>query len=117
MQEETNPFDKLTDNLKEYANTRYEIITLQVAQKSANIGAQTTAILLIGMVVSLFLLFINIAVALYLSSVLNSRFFGFFIVAGFYFVLTLIFIIGRKKLIIKPLRNFIVKQILNEEHV
>ncbi len=117
MQEETNPFDKLTDNLKEYANTRYEIITLQVTQKAANIGSQTTAILLIGMVVSLFLLFINIAVALYLSSVLNSRFVGFFIVAGFYFVLTLIFIIGRKKLIINPLRNLIVKQILNEEHV
>jgi len=116
MQEENNQFEKLTDNLKEYANTRYEIVTLQVTQKAANIGAQTIAILLIGMVVSLFLLFVNIAVALYLSYLLNSKYIGFFIVGGFYFVLTLIFIIGRKGLIINPLRNLIVKQILNDEN-
>jgi hypothetical protein len=117
MQEENNPFEKLTDNLKEYANMRYDIVTLKITQKAANIGSQTTAILLIGIVMSFFLLFINISVALYLSSLLDSRYIGFFIVAGFYFVLSLIFIIGRKKLIINPLRNLIVKQILNDEHV
>lgn len=116
MQEENNPFEKLTDNLKEYANTRYEIITLKVTQKVATIGSQTTAILLIGVLISMFILFINIAVALYLSSILNSQYIGFFIVAGFYFLLALVFIVGRKKLIINPLRNLIVKQILNDEH-
>lgn len=116
MQEENNPFEQLTENLKEYANTRYDIITLKITQKTANIGSQTTAILLIGIMLCLFLLFVNIAVALYLSSLLNSRYLGFFIVAGFYFMLTLIFLIGRKKLIINPLRNIIVKQILNDEH-
>ena len=116
MEEETNPFEKLTDNLKEYANTRYDIITLKVTQKAANIGSQITTILLIGMMISLFLLFINIGVALYLSAIFNNRYIGFFIVAGFYFVSTLIFVIGRKKLIIDPFRNFIVKQILHDEH-
>src|ERR1700740_3610709 len=104
MQEENNPFEKLTENLKEYANTRYELATLQITQKAANIGSQTIAILLVGMVVSLFLLFINIAVALYLSSLLNSRYIGCFIVAGFYFLLSLLFIMARKKLIINPIR-------------
>ena len=117
MQEANNPFENLTENLKEYANTRYDLVTLKITQKAANMGSQTIAIVLIGMVISLFLLFVNIAVALYLSSVLNSRYIGFFIVAGFYLLLTLIFIIGRKKLIITPLRNLIVKQILNDEHV
>ncbi|HXD92850.1 MAG TPA: phage holin family protein [Bacteroidia bacterium] len=117
MQDENNPFEKLTENLKEYANTRYDIVTLKITQKAANIGSQTIAILLIGVLIIMFILFINIAVALYLSSLLNSRYIGFFIVAGFYFVLTLIFIIGRKKLIINPLRNLIVKHILNDEHV
>ena len=116
MQEENNPFEKLTDNLKEYANTRYEIVTLKVTQKVANIVSKTTAILLISLLISMFLLFINIAVALYLSSILNSQYVGFLIVAGFYFLLALLFIVGRKKLIINPLRNLIVKQILNDEH-
>ena len=117
MQEASNPFENLTENLKEYANTRYDLVTLKITQKAANIGSQTTAILLIGVLIIMFVLFINIAVALYLSSLLNSRYIGFFIVAGFYLLLTLIFIIGRKKLIITPLRNLIVKQILNDEHV
>ena len=116
MPEENTQFEILTDNLKEYANTRYEIVTLKIAQKSAKIGAQITTILLIGMMISLFLLFINIAVALYLSAIFNSKYIGFFMVAGFYFVSILIFVIGRKKLIIDPLRNFIVKQILHDEY-
>ncbi|HTA61235.1 MAG TPA: phage holin family protein [Bacteroidia bacterium] len=117
MQEEKNPIENLTNNLKEYVNTRYNIVTLTVTQKVAVIGSQTTALILIGMMVSLFLLFINFAVAFYLSSVLNNNYAGFFIVAGFYLLLTLILIIGRKKLIVTPLRNLIVKQILNDEHV
>ena len=116
MQEENNPFEKLTENLKEYANTRYDIVTLKITQKAANIGSQTIAVLLIGIILGLFLLFINLAAALYLSSLLNSKYIGFFIVAGFYFLLTLVFIVARKKLIINPLRNLIVKQILNDEH-
>jgi uncharacterized membrane protein len=115
MQEENNHFEKLTDNLKEYVNTRYDIITLKLTQKVANISSQAIAVILIGMVMSMFLLFINIAIALYLSSLLNNNYAGFFIVAGFYLLITLIFIIGKKGLILTPIRNLIVKQILHDE--
>lgn len=115
MQEEDNHFEKLTDNLKEYVNTRYDLITLKLTQKVADISSQTVAVILIGMVLSMFLLFVNIAVALYLSSLLNNNYAGFFIVAGFYLLLMLIFIIGKKILILTPIRNLIVKQILHDE--
>jgi len=115
MQEENNHFEKLTDNLKEYVNTRYDIITLKLTQKVANISSQAIAVILIGMVMSMFLLFINIAIALYFSSLLNNNYAGFFIVAGFYLLITLIFIIGKKGLILTPIRNLIVKQILHDE--
>jgi hypothetical protein len=115
MQEEDNHFEKLTDNLKGYVNTRYEIIILKLTQKIADIGSQTIAIILIGLVLSMFLLFINISIALYLSSLLNNNYEGFFIVAGFYLLLLFIFIIGKKRLILTPLRNLIVKQILRDE--
>jgi len=115
MQEENNHFEKLTDNLKEYVNTRYDLITLKLTQKAADISSQIVAVILIGVVISMFLLFINIAMAFYLSSLLSNNYAGFFIVAGFYLLLTLIFIIGKKKLIITPIRNLIVKQILQDE--
>jgi hypothetical protein len=115
MQEENNHFEKLTDNIKEYVNTRYDLITLKLTQKIANIGSQIVAIIIIGTVLSMFLLFVNISIALYLSSVLNNNYAGFFIVTGFYLLLLLIFIIGKKRLILTPISNFIVKQILHDE--
>ena len=64
---------------------------------------------------SLFALFINIAVALYLSSVLGNSYGGFFVVAGFYLLLIIVFKIGKNRLVHNPIRNFIVSQILNNE--
>jgi hypothetical protein len=115
MQEEINSVEKLTENFKEYANTRYEIVTLTVAQKAATIGSQSVAIILIAIFGSMFLLFINIAAAFYISALMNNSFAGFFIVSGFYFLLTLLLILCRKKAIVLPLRNLIIKQILNND--
>src|ERR1035437_4364259 len=115
MKEEKNHVEKLTENIKEYINTRYEIVTLKVTQKTAEISSQTVAIILIGMVISFFLLLINMALAFYISSLLDNNYAGFFIVAGFYLLLSIILLLGRQKLIIVPLRNLIIKQILNDE--
>ena len=115
MQEEINNVEKLTENFKEYVNTRYDIVTLKVTQKTADIGSQSVAMILILLFASMFLLFINIAVAFFISSLLKINYAGFFIVAGFYLLLTLIFILFRKKLIAHPLRNLIIKKILNDE--
>jgi hypothetical protein len=115
MQEEINNVEKLTENLKEYLSTRYDILILKVTQQIANIGSKSVAVILIGLFVSMFLLFVNIALAFYISSLLNNTHAGFFIVAGFYLLLAFIIILFRKKLIIVPLRNIIIKQILNDD--
>jgi len=115
MQEEINSVEKLTDSFKDYVNTRYEIITLQAAQKAANIGSQSIALILIAVFGSMFLLFINIAAAFYISARMNSNFAGFCIVSGFYFLLTLILMLFRKKAVVLPLRNLIIKQILSND--
>jgi hypothetical protein len=115
MQEEINSVEKLTENLKEYANTRYEIVTLHAAQKAANIGSQSVALILIAIFGSMFLLFINIAAAFYISDLMSNSFAGFFIVSGFYLCLTVILLLCRKKAIVLPLRNLIIKQILSND--
>ena len=115
MEEENNPFEKLTENLKEYVNTRYDLITLKITQKVANIGAQSLSFLIIVMIISMLFFFTNMALAYYLSSLYGDSYSGFFIVSGFYLLLTIIFMIGRRKLLINPLRNRVVKKILNDE--
>jgi hypothetical protein len=115
MQEEINSVEKLTENFKEYVNTRYDMVTLKVTQKTADIGSQSVAIILILLFASMFLLFINLAAAFFISAIFKINYAGFFIVAGFYLLLSLILILFRKKLVVLPLRNLIVKKILNDE--
>jgi putative superfamily III holin-X len=115
MQEDNNPFERLTENLKEYVNTRYDLITLKITQKVANMSAKSIAFLIIATVVSLFFFFINMALAYYISSLFGNNYTGFFIVSGFYLVVTIIFLIGRKNLLINPLRNCIINKILTDE--
>ena len=74
MQEEINNVEKLTENFKEYVNTRYDIVTLKVTQKTADIGSQSVAMILILLFASMFLLFINIAVAFFISSLLKINY-------------------------------------------
>jgi hypothetical protein len=115
MQEENNPVEKLSENLKEYVNTRYDLATLKVTQKVADVSAQSIEFLLIATVISMFFFFINMALGYYISSLFGNGYSGFFIIAGFYLLLIIIFMIARKKLFINPLRNRIIKKILNDE--
>lgn len=115
MEEENNHFEKLTANLKEYINTRYDIITLTATKKVATIGSRTIFVFLVTTIISLFLLFINISAAFYLSSLLKNYYLGFLLVGCFYLLLVIVLVIGRKKLIISPLQNLIITQILSDE--
>ena len=115
MQEDSNTIEKLSDDLKTYVNTQVELVTLKAAQKTADVGSNLVSIIILLFVGSMFLLFINFALAFYLSTLLNNQHAGFFIVAGFYLFLTLIFILFRKKLITIPVRNSIIKQFLGNE--
>jgi len=60
----------------------------------------------------LFFLILNIGVALWLGELLGKSYYGFFIVAGFYALLALIFSIFRKQLIKNPVNNSIIEQVL-----
>lgn len=115
MQEENDPFEKLTENIERYVNTRYDLITLKVTQKAADMSARAVYFLLVITILSMLFFFLNLALAYYLSALLGNSYVGFFIVTGFYLLLTLIFMLGKNKLIIAPIRNFIIKKLLHDE--
>lgn len=103
---------EIVDSLKEYYNTNYDLRKLEATERSSVIGAGLISIILIGLVVLFFVLFISLGVAFYLSDVLASNYFGFGIVAGFYLLFGLILYIGRKKLLERPLCDKIINKIL-----
>jgi len=109
--------DGLTQSIKQYIGTNIELIQLEVIDRFSAIGASLISIILIGIVGILFVLFISIGAGFYLSYLLGNYYSGFAIIAGFYLLLFLILIIGKKKLLKKPLRDKIIQKIIYANEV
>ena len=108
--------EHLSEDIKEYVNTRYELLELKALDKMSVVGSEIISAMLVALFGFLFIAFISAAVAFYLSSVIGDTYSGFFIVAGFYLVVGVIIVVGRKSIISKPLKNLIIKQVFDDKN-
>ncbi len=100
----------LTDSLKEYADTNYELIKLEVIENSSVITAGIISTLLVGVMLVFFTFFISLYVAYYLSDQIGENHIGFVIVGAFYLLLTIIIYTNKNKLLEQPIRNSIIRR-------
>jgi len=113
--EEQTKIEELSDKLKSYIDTRYDLIVLQTSDKVSIIGSEFIAYLLIGILSILFIVLFSIALSLYISFLYGNTFTGFFAVGGLYFILAVL-LIAFKKHLTNPFRNKIIRAVLNETH-
>lgn len=114
--EEPTKFEEVTESVKKYINTRYELMVLQATEKASNIGAEAISVILILKLATLAVLILSLAVAFYLSCVLEDTYSGFLIVGGAYLVIAFLLIGFRKSLLTKPFRNIIIKAMFKQHH-
>lgn len=74
------------DNISEYIQIKGEKIKLQVMAKMASFLGAFIAFLMLLIVGVFFVVFLSIALAIYLNGVLESAYYGYLIVAGIYFI-------------------------------
>jgi hypothetical protein len=108
---EHEKLEELVENLKSYFSNNYKLIKLETAERTSVVGSDLLSGVVICVIALLFVLFISLAAGFYLSKLLGDNISGFLIISGFYFVLTIIFYLGRKKLLQGPLREKIVRKI------
>jgi Putative Actinobacterial Holin-X, holin superfamily III len=113
--EEQTKIEELSDQLKSYIDTRYDLMVLNTSDKVSIIGSQLIAYLLIGILSLLFIVLFSIALSLYFSSIYGNSFSGFFTVGGMYLTLAVL-LVALKKQVIEPFRNKIIRSVLNETH-
>lgn len=111
---EQEKIEELTDSVKEYVNTNCQLIRLQAAEKFSVIVSGILSRLIVGLVVFLFLFFISLWAGYYISACFGNNYSGFPIVAGFYLLTCFILVIGRRKLLVKPIRNSIIRKVLSK---
>lgn len=102
--------EALTDSLKEYAETNYELIKLEVIDHSSTIVSGIISTLIITVILVLFAFFGSMYLAYYLSDLLGN-YLGFAIVGGFYLALAICIYLFKRGLIEKPVCDrFVGKQ-------
>jgi hypothetical protein len=107
--------ERLVNDIKEYINLRYELIKLEMTERTSMIGASLISLLLVVISILFFLFFVSVGLSFYLSELIGDKYSGFLIVAAAYLVLGLLFFFGRKKLIEEPFRNKIIRKLLNKK--
>lgn len=86
--------DNLIRNVTGYVETRIELMKLEVKEDLAKAIARIALFIIIGFIVTLFILLISMAIA-YKIGESTGAFGGFAIVAGFYFILAVVLVIRR----------------------
>jgi hypothetical protein len=113
MEDQSSLIGTLFEKTEHYTKTSAELYKLKAIGKSADIISSLAARLTVIVFLTLFILILNIGVALFLGDVLGKSYYGFFIVAGFYALCGIVLYIFRTRWIKSPLKNSIINQALN----
>ncbi|MFD2719173.1 phage holin family protein [Hymenobacter monticola] len=101
--------DSLIGNLTGYLDTRIDLVRLELQQKISTGLVGTIHGVTLAVLGMFFLIFLSVFAGLALNSALDSPFWGFGIVAGFYLVLLVLVLVGVDKSAFQGIVNKMMK--------
>jgi hypothetical protein len=114
--EEKNKIEKMFTNIKDYAETRLDIVVLNIQDKATGVISSIASAVILGSLALIVLMFVSIGAAWSLGQYLKSPSIGFFSVGGFYIIVAAVLYINREKWIKLPIINSILKKITFHEN-
>jgi hypothetical protein len=112
---EQDKVEELTENLNKYVKTNLDLIKCQATERSCDIGSKLIVNLILLLVTVLLVLFSSLGISFYLSEYYGNSSIGFIIVAGFYLIIGLILLMGKKSLIERPLRDKMIRHAFSRD--
>ena len=113
MEDKINFIKPLFDKAEEFGKTSFELFKLKAVNKTAGVLSTFISQGVVVFVFTMFIVVLNIGVALWLGQLLGRLYYGFFCVAGFYALLGIVLYFFLNKWIKKRVSNSIILQILN----
>ncbi|MFA9390175.1 MAG: phage holin family protein [Prolixibacteraceae bacterium] len=115
MQFHLEKIEDLIEDLKRYTVTSIELFKLEATDSASALVSELISKVVIGIIVLLFAFFLSLGICFYLSDLFGNNYLGFGMVAGFYLLLGIVLIIGRKKLLINPVREKIIQEMMSSK--
>lgn len=107
--------DKIIESLQKLLEVRIAMIREEIEEKIAEKLAKLLPLLLVMASLSLLILFGSLTLAFYLTEIMDSYVYGFGIVALFYLLLTVIFILLKDSKFLKKVFNDSISKPIKEE--
>jgi hypothetical protein len=90
MEDNVNMFEARYEKVVDYGKTSYELTKLKAIEKTADVVSSFIPHSIVFVLISFFVLSLNLGLAFWIGELLDKVAYGFFIVAGFYFIAGLI---------------------------
>lgn len=107
--------ETLLEKSEAYGRTSFELAKLKSLEVSSQIFINLLAKLGVFLMLSVFALVLNIGLALLLGECLGRAYWGFFVIAGFYLALAVVFHYFLKGWLTKPINDLFFIQALTKE--
>lgn len=95
----------------EYLENRLDLMKLKATKSISEAVSEMVSKLIVMLIFSFFFLVLNIGLGLWLGELLGKTYYGFLVLAGFYFIAGLIVYSGREKWFRVPVAESIIKKI------
>lgn len=98
----------MIETIKEYATKRIDLLKIEATEKSSLSAGIITYLVVLVIAFAFFIILFNFGIAFLIGRALNDTSYGFLIVAAFYFLI-MILIIGFKNRIVNSVADKVIK--------
>ena len=104
--------ESLLERVTDYGKTTYELIKLKTLDKATDAVSSFIPHSFVLVLIAIFMLFVNLGLALWLGEILGKTFYGFLVVAAFYGIIGMIIHFFMHKWLKKLVSDYIIKHML-----
>jgi len=112
MQDQAKMIETLLEDATEYGKTSLEIVKLKAVDKSSEVISSIVFQTILYVLVTSFIVFVNLGLAIWIGKLLGQLYMGFFVMAAFYLVAGFIYYFFFQEKIKKQVSEYIIKQML-----
>ena len=113
MENQESPVESLIDSLKNYVETRFDLLRLKAIDKSSSVLSMVISLFIVILFGFLAFILLNVGIALLLGDLLGKSYYGFFIVGAFYIITGLVIFKFHDKWIKTPIANSMIKKLMD----
>ena len=113
METTPNSIEVLLEKAEQYGKTSLELFKLKAVEKTSDTISKLFVNSTVAAVILLFAIAVNIGIAMWIGDLLGKSYYGFFCVAGFYFIVGCVLLFVMKNAIKTKVGNSIIIKMLN----